>query len=227
VLRAVSDFILEREALRAGKNIVGDKSPNSLLDDEAVRLLQAVYPDARLVFIVRDGRDAALSQRFQSFIDTPRYFPKEDQRIRDDFTQDPEPYRRGGRSVFTEKGIRRAAENWVHNVVETDRVAKELFDSQYFCLRYEDLLAAPWQEMSRLWSFLQAGLSVSGLHEALDAELLQNPDKDWQHQKAGEIAQGLQKGKHGSWREMFTTRDREVFHEVAAETLKQWGYSPE
>ena len=86
VLRAVSDFILERDARQAGKSIVGDKSPNSLLDDRAVRLLHDVYPDARLVFIVRDGRDAALSHRFQTFIDATQHMNKEDFQIRDAYT---------------------------------------------------------------------------------------------------------------------------------------------
>jgi hypothetical protein len=52
----------------------------------------------------------------------------------------------------------------------------------------------------------------------------QNPDADWQQQKASEIASPRQKGKQGSWREMFTARDREVFHSVAGETLQTWGY---
>ena len=60
--------------------------------------------------------------------------------------------------------------------------------------------------------------------EALAAETAQNPDADWQKQKAGDIAANLQKGKHGSWREMFTAKDREIFHQVAGETLKSRGY---
>src|SRR3990172_6746813 len=54
VLRAASDFIMERDARRAGKHapgcLVGDKSPNSLLGGEAVRLMVKVYPDAGLIF---------------------------------------------------------------------------------------------------------------------------------------------------------------------------------
>jgi len=44
VLRAVADFILEREARLEGKRIVGDKSPSSLLDGQSVRLMHKVYP---------------------------------------------------------------------------------------------------------------------------------------------------------------------------------------
>jgi hypothetical protein len=224
VLRAVSDFILERDAQRVGKPIVGDKSPSSLLDGKAVHLMHNIYPDARLIYIVRDGRDTAISHRFQGFIDAPQRLSKEDLRIRAEFSHNAEPFMHGERSVFTEKGIRQAAEGWVKNVVETDLAGKELYDSRYISLRYEDLLACPWEEMSRLWNFLSAVPGEATLEDVVMAEFQQNPDADWQQQKAGEIANSLQKGKHGSWREMFTPRDRQIFHEIAGETLNQWGY---
>jgi hypothetical protein len=225
VLRAVSDFILERDAQRAGKPIVGDKSPSSLLDGRAVHLMHNIYPDAHLVYIVRDGRDTAISHRFQGFIDAPQRLSKEDLHIRAEFSRHAEPFMRGERSIFTEKGIRQAAEGWVKNVVETDQAGVELYASQYISLRYEDLLESPWDEMSRLWNFLGAASGDANLEQAVMGEIQQNPDADWQQQKAGEIANSLQKGKHGSWREMFTPRDRQVFNEIAGETLKQWGYN--
>lgn len=227
VLRAASDFIMEREARQLGKQVVGDKSPNSLLDGEAVRLMVKVYPDAKLIFIVRDGRDAALSHRFQAFIDSPQNLSAGDKRLRADFITNPEPYLAGQRSIFTEKGLRQAAEGWVHNVVDTDQVAREILGAQYLVLRYEDLLAQPWNEMRKLWSFLGVDVTLPGLADRLQAELLQNPDADWQQQKSGEIAGALQKGKRGNWRQMFTAQDRLIFHEVAGDTLKAWGYDAE
>lgn len=224
VLRAAADFIMEREARRLGKTIVGDKSPSSLLDGEAVRLMHKVYPDGRLVYILRDGRDTVLSHRFQGFIDSPQHLSREDLNIRAEFVTNPEPFLTGQRSVFTEKGMRRAAEGWVRNVEETVQAGKELFGEHFFVLRYEDLLQDTWEEMCKLWLFLGAGPDQPGLQEALAAETRQNPDADWQKQKASDIAQNLQKGKHGSWREMFTTRDREIFHGIAGETLAAWGY---
>jgi hypothetical protein len=224
VLRAVSDFIMERDARREGKWVVGDKSPNSLLDGEAVRLMVRVYPDARLVFIVRDGRDAAISHRFQAFIDNPQSLSKEDLRIRQGFAQQPEPYLSGQRSLFTAKGIRQAAEGWVHNVTETDQAARDLLPGLYHTLRYEDLLQHPQEEMSRLWFFLGVDPAAAGATDALAAELAQNPDADWQLQKASDIAAAIQKGKSGSWRNIFTSRDKQVFNKIARATLQAWGY---
>lgn len=228
VLRAAADFILERDARRVNKAgagcVVGDKSPNSLVDGKAVRLMHQVYPDGRLVYIVRDGHDAVLSHRIQAFIDFPHQLSKEDLRIRTAFESDPEPFTSGQRSLFTEKGLRLAAEGWVRNVVETDSEGQRLFSERYHSLRYEDLLADPHAEMRRLWAFLGVDAHAPGSDAALDAELLSNPDAEWQQHKAGEIAQPLKKGRSGAWESTFTARDRQLFREVAGETLKAWGY---
>ena len=229
VLRAAGDFILERDARREGKGspacVVGDKSPNSLMDGEAVHRLVKVYPDGRLINIIRDGRDTALSHRFQAFIDNPKSLSREDLRIREEFARQPEPFLSGESSIFTEKNLLQAAQGWVHNVVETDRAARELLGERYCALRYEDLLREPLEEMRRLWAFLGVETPAAGLEEAVLAEMGQNPDADWQQQKAGEIASPLQKGKQGTWQMMFTEQDKQIFHQVAGETLAAWGYS--
>ncbi len=163
VLRVVADYILEREARLEGKRIVGDKSPSSLMDGEAVRLMHKVYPDSRLIYIVRDGRDTVLSHRFQAFIEFPERLTKEDQHIRSEFMKEPEPFLRGERSIFTPQALRRSAEGWVRNISETDQLGKELFHKKYITLRYEDLLKSPFDEMNRIWDFLGASAGVVDL----------------------------------------------------------------
>ncbi len=240
VLRAAADFIMEREARKAGKTITGDKSPNSLLDGDAVRLLVRVYPDAHLIFIIRDGRDAAISHRFQAFIDNPKSLNRSDLQIRQDFTDNPEPFLNGQRSIFSEKALRLAAEGWKKNIQETNQAALELLGGgaiwvphqaaarqQYMTLRYEDLLGDPHREMGEVWAFLGADPAAPGLGELLDEELTQNPDADWQQEKAGEIAGALQKGKSGSWQSILTSQDKKLFWEIAGNTLSAWGYGAE
>jgi hypothetical protein len=224
VLRAVVDFIMEREARALGAKVVGDKSPNSLLDGQAVELLHKVFPDGKLIFITRDGRDAAISHRFQTFIDATQHLTSEDWAIRSAFESNPEPYVGGEKSIFTEKGIRSAAAGWVKNLNETDTNGKKLFDGQYLSLRYEDLLANPWDKMSQLWAFLGLDLGYPDLPKVLEVELSSNPDRDWQQEKAGDLVGPLQKGKSGSWQNLFTPRDKSVFREIAGDTLVAWGY---
>ncbi len=224
ILRTVVDFILEREARPLGAKVVGDKSPNSMMNGEAVKLLHKVYPDGKLIFIIRDGRDAVISHRFQTFIDAVQHLTSEDVKIRSDFQDDPTPYIEGDLSIFTEGGIRLAAKGWADNVLETDLRAKELFVSDYISLRYEDLLADPWKEMSKVWTFLKVDLSDSKLSEKLSTELDNNPDKEWQKNKAGSLVNPLQKGKSGSWQNLFTERDKKIFKEIAGDILVSWGY---
>lgn len=226
-LRAVSDFILERDARREGKNIVGDKSPNSLLNGEAVRKLYKVYPDARLVFVVRDGRDVAVSHRIQAFIDNVDKLNKDDLRIRRSFIQNSEPFLKGQRSLFSQDGIQRAAHSWKSNVNETDREGRELFRDRYLSLRFEDLTTNSWDVLARLWSFLGGSTTFPGLQEAVQDELTRNPDADWQREKAKGIAEGLDKGVHGSWKEIFTRQDKMTFQNIAGDTLKRWDYEIE
>ena len=224
VLRAAADFILERDARKEGKIIVGDKSPNSLMDGKAVRLMHKIYPEARLIYIVRDGRDTVVSHRFQAFIDKPEHLSKEDLQIRSDFSQNAEAFLNGERSIFTEKWIRNAAKSWVQSVSETDRLGKDLYGERYLATRYEDLLADLWQGMVQVWDFLGANPATDDLQSLLHAEMNQNPDADWQKEKAKDIAQSLDKGKQGAWNNYFTDRDRELFQQIAGETLSAWGY---
>lgn len=223
-MRAVSDFILERDARREGKNIVGDKSPNSLLNGEAVRKLYKVYPDARLVFMVRDGRDVAVSHRIQSFIDGVDKLNQTDIQIRRIFIQDSEPFLKSERSLFSRKGIERAAHSWVENVTETDEIGRELFGDKYISIRFEDLTADPLDVLIRLWTFLGVATDIEGLRNLVDDEMSRNPDADWQKEKSRQIAKALEKGMHGSWKEMFTPQDVEAFHKIAGDALQRWGY---
>ena len=90
VLRAAADIIMERDAAREGKRIVGDKSPSSVIHGQVVRDLHAVYPDAKIVYIVRDGRDVIISERFRNFIEESKFLAGRDKRIIADLRSDPE-----------------------------------------------------------------------------------------------------------------------------------------
>ena len=53
------DYFLSKEVARTGKRIVGDKSPQHT---ECLGEMYEIYPDARVIHIVRDGRDVAVSR---------------------------------------------------------------------------------------------------------------------------------------------------------------------
>lgn len=223
VLRAAADFILEREAAKEGKRIVGDKSPSSLIHGQAVRDMAAVYPDAALVYIVRDGRDVLISERFRNFVEDSKYLTGEDKRIIEALKADQTPFTDGRRSIFTEAFIRRAAAGWVANLKETEDEGRRLYGERYFSLRYEDLLKTPFAEMQKLWAFLGAQTDPA-LEAVIKDELASNPDEEWQARRNESIASFLPKGHAGNWHHIFTERDRELFKEIAGDLLVTWGY---
>ena len=224
VLRAAADFIMERDAVKAGKMIVGDKSPSSTIHGQAVRDLHSIYPDARLVYIVRDGRDVLISERFRNFVEESKFLSAEDKRIIEDLRKDQNPFTDGTRSIFTETFIHRVASGWVKNLQETEDEARKLFGNNYFGMRYEDLLSTPFDEMTKLWEFLGVSQVDRSLAEEIKTEMASNPDEEWQAKRNEGIASFLPKGQAGNWPRLFTERDRSVFKEVASEMLIRWKY---
>lgn len=224
VLRAAADFIMERDAARAGKLIVGDKSPSSLIHGQAARDMYAVYPDAKMVMIVRDGRDVLISERFRNFVEESKFLTSEDTRIIKDLRKDQEQFTNGTRSIFTETFIRRVAQDWAKDLTETEDEGRKLYGEHFFAMRYEDLLKTPFEEMSRLWTFLGVREIPATLRGQLQSEMSSNPDEEWQSRRNEDIASFLPKGQAGNWQRLFTEKDKALFKEVAGETLNKWKY---
>jgi hypothetical protein len=224
VLRAAADFIMERDAAREGKSIVGDKSPSSTIHGQAVRDMHAVYPDAKLINIVRDGRDVLVSERFRNFVEESKFLTSEDKRIIAALKADPAPFADGSRSIFTETFIRRVAKGWVKNLQETEDEAHRLFDGNYFDLRYEDLLTRTFDEMIKFWKFLGVKEIDPSFDKILSDEMSSNPDEEWQSKRNEDISSFLPKGQAGNWRRLFTEKDKSVFKDVAGAMLIKWKY---
>ncbi len=223
VLRAAADFVMERDAAKIDKRIVGDKSPSSTIHGQAVRDLHAVYPDAKLIYIVRDGRDVLISERFRNLVEESKFLKPEDKRIVEELRKDQTPFTNGTRSIFTESVIRRVAGGWVKNLQETAEEGLRQFAEHYYSLRYEDLLARPFDEMQRLWKFLGVQAD-SAMEKAIMEEISSNPDEEWQAKRNEDIASFLPKGRAGNWQRLFTARDKSLFSEVAGEMLVKWNY---
>jgi len=223
VLRAAADVIMERDAAREGKRIVGDKSPSSVIHGQAVRDLQAVYPDAKIVYIVRDGRDVIVSERFRNFVEESKFMTREDKGIISDLQLDAAPFSDGRRSIFTEAFIYRKAGDWANDLKETESESRRLFGEDFYGLRYEDLLERPFDEMKKLWAFLGVKTDPA-LEKAIGDEISSNPDEEWQAERNENIASFLPKGQAGNWTRLFSEQDKYVFKNVAGEMLVQWNY---
>jgi saccharopine dehydrogenase-like NADP-dependent oxidoreductase len=87
------------------------------------------------------------------------------------------------------------------------------------------LLENPFEEMSKVWKFLNVKeINDSLEEEAIKAEMSSNPDEEWQAERDEEIASFLLKGQAGNWQRLFTQRDKSLFKKVSGDMLVKWGY---
>jgi hypothetical protein len=223
LVRALCDFVLEQDAERAGKPIVGDETPNHNNGD-AVRRLHLIYPDARLLWVVRDGRDAVLFRRIQTFIDKPHLLGPGDLATREALRRDKTAFVRSERSIFTPEWLEKFARSWAANARETDEAARALYGEQYLPLRYEDLLANPTGWMEKVWTFLGAGPGGAELANAVIAQVQDNRDAAWHAEKDPDLVEDLDSAEIGAWRRIYTESDLALFQKLAGEQLSAWGY---
>jgi len=198
IARAAIDFIIESDAVRLGKWVVGDKTPN-LNNGLSIRRLHKIYPDAKVLFIVRDGRDVAISLRIADFVDRADFLPAKARRIRASLIKDSELYLNVKRSLFTYNWLVNIAERWSKNVHETTSTGLELYNDSLYSLHYESLLDDPGREIMEIWRFL--GVENTRVDEKdIWAEASINPKSQEHSERSPEIVKGIPRGTSGVWR---------------------------
>jgi hypothetical protein len=223
LLRAAMDYIMESEATALGKPIVGDKSPDSAWSRQ-LSLLHSLYPDARVVNIVRDGRDVALSRRIQQLIDQPDLLDRRGRALRRELQSQGARQSASRPSLFDPGWLAAEARQWDREVREADAVAARDFGDQYMAVGYESLLEEPEQIMRAIWLFLGAGRSPRSARKIIAAAIGENPAADWHRQAAPGIVAGIPRGTSEGWRQVMTEAESRLFAEHAAAGLQRWGY---
>jgi Sulfotransferase family len=177
---------------RHGKRLVGDKVPGYV---RRIPTLHALWPEAKFVHLIRDGRDVCMSAISWS-----------------------RAYKLARRSsTWTEDPITTAAVWWEWHV----RLGKEdggsLAPNLYHEVRYEALVSVPEETCAALCDFLglpydDAMLKFHEGREKADPNL--DAKKAWRP-----LTPGLRK-----WSEQMPAEDLERFEAAAGELLEELGY---
>ncbi|HVS10833.1 MAG TPA: sulfotransferase, partial [Planctomycetota bacterium] len=179
-------------AAQRRKPLAGDKTPGYV---RHLPLLAALFPEARIVHLIRDGRDVALSALEWA---TPSKGP-------------------GRLPLWSEDPIAVCALWWRERVEAGRREGRSLGPDRYLEVRYEDLVAEPERELARVTCFL--GLDAAPemlafnrgkvrLEPALSAK------KAWRSPMPG----------LRDWRRQMDPASAELFEVLAGETLEASGY---
>jgi hypothetical protein len=218
-------YFLAKEVARTGKRIVGDKSPQHTANLDEIH---EIYPNARVIHIVRDGRDVAISamhhwwrlaqDRAGGFFElTP-----EELEIRDAYLEDREGFLASGRSIFTEDRLGQLARRWSYRVGKAHRDGTALYGERYLEIRYEDLLRDPSTNLRRVFELLRARRGDPIIERCIRAGSFERVAS----RRQGEEDSGsfFRKGVAGDCRGVFTERDREMYRELAGDRLIEMGY---
>jgi hypothetical protein len=219
------DYFLAKEVARTGKRIVGDKSPQhtACLDE-----IHEIYPDARVIHIIRDGRDVAVSamhhwwrlakdQAGGVFELTP-----EELEIRDAYMRDREGFLASDRSIFTEERLSQLAHRWSYRVGKAYRDGTNLYGDRYLEIRYEDLLQDTPNTLRWILELLHARRDDRTIERCIQASSFERVSN---RQRGEEDARSFfRKGVAGDWKEVFTKQDSEIYEELAGDQLIRMGY---
>lgn len=219
--RMAVDYFLRGELAKTGKTLVGDKSP--LLTPETVREISAVYPEARVVHIIRDGRDAVVSALHHTWNFGKKVKSDEVSAKREAYRENPRRILEGDESVFAGNSLARMASEWAVRVGRAVEDGPALLGANYAEVRYEDLLERPESEVRRLLEFLGAGADDETVRRCVNAASFERLSRG---RRRGEedATSFFRKGVAGDWRNAFTDSDKSVFKEQAGRLLVRLGY---
>ena len=219
--RAAIDYFLLGELARSGKRLVGDKSP--LLVPETIEEIYAIYPEARVIHIIRDGRDAAVSALHHSWNFGKKGKSDEVAAKRQAYREDRAQMLNSGESVFAGNSLARMAAEWATRVGRTVEDGPALLGDNYAEVRYEDLLVRPEAEVQRLLEFLGAAADDVSVRRCVEAASFERLSRGRERGEE-DPSSFFRKGVAGDWRDTFTEQDRRVFEEAAGDLLAKLGY---
>jgi len=194
--------------------------------------ISTVFPEARVIHVIRDGRDVAVSRMHHIWnrerpVEEGGDLKPEDRDKRDRYRKEgPEDFLASGESIFTEQRIKGSAEVWNTNVTAAHRDGPAMLGDRYIEVRYEDLLERPEEEARRLFEFLGAGGDEEVLRrcvEATDFEALSGRKRGNEAYEMG--FQKRRKGIAGDWKNVFTERDKAIYKETAGDLLIKLRYA--
>ena len=218
--------ILDRALAGSGKRLVGDKTP--FLNAGVMAELASLIDDARVIHVIRDGRDVAVSAMHHLWnhsLDLGGGFDLTPDEVitRERYRVDPQRFRASGGGIFSEQRITALARSWRTNVSRAIAIGRDRLGDRYTEVRFESLVTDPIAELQRLTRFLGAdarrGTGARCVERARFERFSDGRPAGIEDSKAF-----ARKGVVGDWEEVFTERDRRLYENEAGELLDELGY---
>jgi hypothetical protein len=226
ILQGMTEAVLKDAP---GKKIFGSKAYTDL------EMYFDVFPEARVVHIIRDGRDVCVSKRFH-FLRMGIYFPGEERspwlraltrlpfgqyaamqlQNRSKVLSESDFVTPGTDSpLFTSDSLKKISTEWERITRYILRFQKR-FPDRFCTVRYEQLKQEPVAALTTVCTFLGAAVSEPVLTAMVEKNAFNRLKKG---------NEGFfRKGTTGDWKNHFTAKDVELFKSIAGDLLVELGY---
>lgn len=217
--RLAVNYFLTQRLSKTDKKVVGDKTTFS--SGEIVNEIGAIYPEGRVIHMIRDGRDVAVSMihhmwNYSKDVGAFYDLESEDLEKRDAYRENPASALAEG--LFTEKRLTNIARSWARHVGKAVDDGPALLGGNYAEVRYEDLLQRPEEEVGRLLRFLGADVNEETVKRCIEAGSFEKWSEGRERGEE-ESSSFYRKGIAGDWKNIFTEDDKRVFKKAAGELL--------
>lgn len=219
VTRGMAEAVL-RLRWRPGVRVIGDRTPYFYAT--AIERIHQVFPDARIIFVVRDARDVAVSHMFH-LLRTGK--------LRHVFDDPQEAERRRAFHIdgvgaplplFNERALCHFADRWLRSI-EAGRLARELYGDRMMEIRYESLSDALEPEVSRWFEFLGVRASPALIQGCIGRHEFERLTGGRERGDA-DPRSFMRMGQVGDWRRHFRDEDVAIFKSRVGEKLIEAGY---
>jgi hypothetical protein len=215
---------LQHHALQqSGKAVFVDKlTPYLGTSDRAIASIARVFPDARIIVLLRDGRDVAVSGVMhwltKSIVGESL---SAQQRLRRAFFLEDAAHQ--PTRFFTDEELGAWARHWREPI---DAMRSYGSGLESCVVRYECMSRDITGELSRICTFLGVDASAPVVRDCAAASTFEVMSGG---RRRGDDAPGqhVRKGIVGDWRRFFTTADAQLFDRIAGTCLIAAGYEPD
>lgn len=223
--RLTVEYFLVHQLVKTGKKFVGDKTV--LLTPEIVREIGKIYPEAKVIHIIRDGRDVAVSTMHHIWNQAEDQggtgkITADQLARREAYREDPQKLFKTGKGIFPEGWLGNYAARWGTNVSTAVRDGPTSLGTNYREVKYEDLLERPEEEVKRLLEFLGADASEEVTKRCVSAASFEKLSEG--RERGQEAASFFRKGIAGDWKNVFTEQDKRDFKAAVGDLLIELGY---
>lgn len=220
-LQEYAQFLVQFALRRTDKQIVVDKiTPYAGTAKRVVAQIRKLFPQSRIIQLVRDGRDVVTSGTFdwllKDAVGTPRY----------DFFVNHVANQQGSQNLarfFDDSVIERWSQHWRETIDVFQKQTPE--EDNWIQIRYEAMQTDMAGQLSRIFEFLglanDRAIAQHCADQASFEKMTGRPAGS--HQPTQKARMGIV----GDWKNYFTQTDGQQFDSLAGAALIELGYEPD